>query len=94
MTAHTALVLHPQDDVAVALADLHRGDVVTTSDNQTIELRDDVPFGHKMAVRDIADGARVAKYGHGIGRATQAIRKGQWVHTHNLATTKSDAQAG
>ncbi len=42
--------------------------------------------GHKYARTDIEKGALVYKYGHPIGRATQSIKKGEWVHTHNLRT--------
>ncbi|WP_157017982.1 UxaA family hydrolase [Mesorhizobium xinjiangense] len=43
-----------------------------------------VDQGHKVAVRSIAEGASVVKYGQAIGRATQAIGPGEWVHAHNL----------
>jgi len=43
-----------------------------------------IPAGHKIARRDIAKGDFVVKYGQIIGRATQDIREGEWVHTHNL----------
>ena len=43
-----------------------------------------IPAGHKMALRDIAQGEHVIKYGHIIGRATRDIAQGEWVHSHNL----------
>ena len=43
-----------------------------------------IPAGHKYALRDIAVGEYVIKYGEIIGRATQNIAKGEWVHTHNV----------
>ena len=46
--------------------------------------RGDVPAGHKIALVDIPKGASVIKYGYPIGVATQAIRAGDFVHTHNL----------
>ncbi len=49
-------------------------------------LRDDVPAGHKIAVRPIEPGEPVVKYGFPIGAATTAIAPGAWVHTHNLKT--------
>ena len=45
-----------------------------------------VPAGHKQALRDIPVGDCVIKYGQIIGRATQDIRAGEWVHTHNLCS--------
>ena len=62
--------------------------------NYIIDERDDVgvclektnliPRGHKYALRDIKQGEIVKKYGHTIGRATKDIKKGEWVHSHNL----------
>ena len=47
----------------------------------------EIPTGHKIAVRPIAAGERVFKYGAPIGSATRPIQPGDYVHTHNL---KSD----
>ena len=46
----------------------------------------DIPAGHKVALRDIAAGENVIKYGYPIGHATAPIKTGEWVHTQNLAT--------
>ena len=43
-----------------------------------------IPAGHKYALQDISCGEYVIKYGEIIGRATQDIAKGDWVHTHNV----------
>lgn len=56
-------------------------------------LHNDIKAGHKVAIRDIAEGENIIKYGYPIGRATQNICAGQWVHTHNIKTNlegKSD----
>lgn len=50
----------------------------------------DVPVGHKAALRDIAEGEPVIKYGFPIGHATAPIKAGEWVHSHNLATSLGD----
>ena len=55
--------------------------VIHPSDN--VEVRED---GHKYALRDIAAGEDVVKYGMPIGHATRAIAKGEHVHVDNLAT--------
>ncbi|OYT68060.1 MAG: hypothetical protein B6U65_00645 [Candidatus Wolframiiraptor sp. EX4484-121] len=49
-----------------------------------ITAEDEIPFGHKIALKDIKEGERVIKYGEPIGRATRDIRKGEHVHVHNL----------
>lgn len=74
------LVITSLDNVAVALTDLQRGEDVP------LRLLEDIPRGHKVALRDIPSGAEVIKYGLPIGTATRAIRAGERVHTHNLRT--------
>ena len=64
------LKIHPADNVAVLL-----------TDNTPV-----APRGHKIALRNIAKGEPVVKYGFPIGRATQDIAEGEWVHSNNLAT--------
>ncbi len=53
-----------------------------------IQVLDDVPIGHKLALQDIASGDTVLKYGHDIGRAIADIPKGGHVHVHNLKTKR------
>ncbi len=82
------LVLHPDDDVAVALADLAPGEEVAVPGGGAVVTHEVVPFGHKLALRPIAQGAVVRKYGQPIGRALADIPAGGWVHLHNLASIK------
>jgi len=53
-----------------------------------------IPFGHKMAVVEIAAGDPVIKYGEIIGIATAAIRSGQHVHVHNVRSDRAGAGDG
>ena len=50
------------------------------------QLLEDIPFGHKIALRDFACGEEVVKYGEPIGHITEPVKAGGWVHSHNLAT--------
>ena len=52
-----------------------------------VTLQDDIRAGHKFAVRALAAGLRIRKYGEFIGRTTTAVPAGGWVHVHNLATS-------
>jgi altronate hydrolase len=79
----TILLLHADDDVAVAVRDLVPGDTVA-ADGRTVPVRATVPAGHKVAVRDLPAGSIVHKYGQVIGAATVPIGAGDHVHVHNL----------
>ena len=63
---------------------------VVTEDNSELRAvtNHDVPIGHKVALRDLAVGDTVVKYGQDIGRVVAPIRKGDHVHTHNLKTKR------
>jgi altronate hydrolase len=72
------------DDVAVATRDLAAGTVLAGEEGTALEVRANVPRGHKIALVDVPAGAAVHKYGQSIGRALAGIRRGDHVHTHNL----------
>lgn len=77
------LHLHPDDPVAVLTASARQGDRLTLGD-RTFPLDRDLGLGHKIAIRPIAAGQPVLKYGYPIGTATCAIAPGDHVHLHNL----------
>ncbi len=76
------------DMVAVALRPLKAGETVSVG-TETLLLKEDIPMGHKAALRDIARGEPVIKYGFPIGEATADIPAGAHIHTHNLHTLLS-----
>ena len=78
----------PQDAVAVALRPVKAGETVSWGEG-TLTLKEDIPMGHKAALRDIRKGEAVIKYGYPIGEATEEIPEGTHVHTHNLRTLLS-----
>ena len=78
----------PRDMVAVALKPLRAGEKVSYGDGE-ITLLNDLPMGHKAALREIRKGEAVIKYGFPIGEATEDIPAGAHVHTHNLHTLLS-----
>lgn len=82
--------LRPTDDVATVLWSLRKGETVRVTNGSVareVTLQEDVGAGHKFAVRALAAGLRIRKYGEFIGRTTSAVPAGGWVHVHNLATT-------
>lgn len=84
--------IHSQDNVAVALTDIAAGSVVTI-DNDSVTLGGDIVRGHKFALRAIAKGENVVKYGLPIGHALADIAPGEHVHAHNTRTNLSDLDA-
>lgn len=70
----------PSDDVAVALRDLAAGEALD------VPIAEAIPKGHKVALRAIAAGEAVRKFGFPIGSALADIGVGAHVHSHNLAT--------
>ena len=83
--------IQPGDLVAVALKPLKKGSTVHYGDG-SVTLRDDIPMGHKAALRPIRKGEAVIKYGFPIGEAMEDIPEGAHVHTHNLHTLLSGAK--
>ena len=80
-----ALVLDEGDKVAVAVAAIDPGPVEILGDMVfQCAAAESIPAGHKMALRDMARGTVVLKYGRSIGIATRDIPAGSWVHGHNL----------
>lgn len=87
--AHSFLVHAPDDVVGVAVQDIEPGTAVpgkiqSNGDEFTLDVVDPVPLGHKVALRPLAPGEQVIKYGIAIGRATRDIRAGEHVHVHNV----------
>lgn len=83
-----AIHLHPQDDVAIAKVDLQEGTVLARGSESLpppqVRVHQFIPSGHKIALHEIDPGGPARRYGQVIGFATQAIRAGEHVHTHNL----------
>lgn len=84
------LKINANDNVAVVLADvLTAGDVVEL-DGQRVVVQQEVARGHKVALVDMGAGQQVVKYGYPIGHLTQAVKAGEWIHTHNLKSDLCD----
>jgi altronate hydrolase len=81
---HNAVVIDPADNVATLLVDLQEKQSLVAEGGVTLQLRQDVEAGHKVALRDLAKGEIIRKYGYPIGVAGRSIAAGEHVHTHNL----------
>ena len=88
-----ALLAHRRgDDVAVAVRDADPGQAagvyLESGAGFVIPLRAAVPLGHKVALRDLAEGEQVIEYGVPIGLASCPIAAGDHVHIHNLRSAR------
>ena len=87
------LVHDTADTVGVAVVDIAAGTECTgrdlsTNKSLTAKSAQDIPLGHKLALKDLAVGETVIKYGCEIGKVVQPIKAGQHVHVHNLKTKR------
>lgn len=87
------LVHEQSDNVGVATVDIKIGEVAKGlyMDTQTpaeVKVLNEIPLGHKVALRDFKAGDTIIKYGHDIGRVTATIKVGEHVHIHNLKTKR------
>ena len=78
------IVIHPDDNVAVALKDIKSGEAVSLDPQTCFTARSPIAFSHKILINDVPAGADIIKYGEVIGQAKTGLLKGEWVHTHNL----------
>lgn len=88
MDINLALKVNDKDNVATIFGEVAANTKVEIRDKkgncETITTSNDIPYGHKIAVVDIAIGKEIFKYGEEIGVATKEIKKGDYVHVHNL----------
>lgn len=85
-----AVLVSEKDNVVTAVSDLKKGEDAVYRVGKTtrqIKTNEDIPYGHKIALTQMAKGSDIIKYGETIGRAKSDIEMGQWVHTHNTDET-------
>lgn len=86
-----------QDNVATAVADVIKGELgrikLGENENQKVELKQDILFGHKFALARIPKGSAVIKYGEEIGVALSDIEPGEHVHVHNVDSVRGKGKA-
>jgi len=83
------LKINDNDNVVVALNTIPQGETIKVSVDgaeKEITALEEIPAGHKMAIKDIPEGGEVIKYGYRIGNAKEAIKTGNWIHVHNVKT--------
>lgn len=90
---HKFLIHKHGDHVGVATSDIEQGEKVIgvyMDDDSTVEVdaKGSVPLGHKIAVREAGSGEAVIEYGVQIGKASDGLSVGDYVHTHNLKSAR------
>jgi hypothetical protein len=88
-----AIQIDNQDNVATAIEDIESGESIeiigSAMSNESIIAKGTILSGHKIALEEIQQGGIVRKYGEPIGIATDRIRLGEHVHTHNLESARA-----
>ena len=89
MSLNLALKVNDLDNVATIFANgITDGTIIEVRDkkgnSENVKVIGDVPYGHKIAVKDIKKDEIITKYGEEIGIATADIKVGEYVHVHNL----------
>lgn len=90
-SSRAAILLHPDDNVITLLVDADAEETASAgSEDQCVDVRltEPIRFGHKIAIKPIAEGEEVIKYGMPIGTALAAIEPGAWVHVHNCRSVR------
>lgn len=88
-------VLHDaQDTVAVVVVEgvqagmSLNGWIMDEDRNIVVQAQQDIPIGHKVALKDMAPGDTVIKYGIDMGKVVAPIKTGQHAHVHNIKTKR------
>jgi altronate dehydratase small subunit len=87
MLTRKAIMMEGMDNVATVVEPIEApAEIVVeaASGKVVVHVTDNIPFGHKFAIRDIHEGGLILKYGEPIGVARVDIKAGQHVHVHNL----------
>jgi altronate dehydratase len=88
-----AIQIDEKDNVATTTGEVEAGEQleVISPEGKVIlkpKVAEPVPFGHKLAIKPIKNGENIVKYGEVIGVATQPIKSGAWVNTHNVGSAR------
>ncbi|MBM7603132.1 altronate hydrolase [Metabacillus crassostreae] len=83
--------IHKNDNVAISIRNLTKGEIIENED-LSLTLMEDIPKGHKFSLHEINANENIVKYGSPIGHATEKVKKGFWVHSHNMKTNLSGVE--
>ena len=81
-------IIHPRDNVAVVLTALTAGEAAFAQGVEGLTALSEIPASHKIALADIPAGGEIIKYGETVAVSTRDIKRGEWVHGHNLESKR------
>lgn len=79
------LLINQKDNIVIAVEEIDAGEVIQVK-GKKIKVLSDISLGHKVALKDFAKGEKIIRYGFPIGKTSEEVQKGEWIHTHNLKT--------
>ena len=82
------LKINPADNVVVAITDLKAGEIIS-DEGADVVLKEDVPAGHKVTLKNLTEGENVIKYGYPIGHVRQNVEAGKWINENQIQTNLS-----
>ena len=88
--AANIVVLAESDNVGIAVRDIEVNQMAQPMSGGSVRAREPIPLGHKIALRPIASGERIVRYGVPVGIATADIDTGALVHVHNVRSQYLD----
>ena len=93
--SNTDIIIHDDNDnVGVVVIDSTKKNqeyscwIMESDKTVKIQSVNNIPLGHKIALKDFKEGDIILKYGHDIGKVVASIKKGDHVHVHNVKTKK------
>ena len=93
--SNTDIIIHDdKDNVGVVVIDSTQKNqeyscwIIESDKTVKIQSINNIPLGHKIALKNFKEGDTVLKYGHDIGKVVASIKKGDHVHVHNVKTKK------
>lgn len=91
-----ALLMDEHDNVVTCVKEVKRGQSVAYQDGaelRTLVAEEDIPYCHKIALEDLAEGAEIFKYGESLGKLVAPVKKGHWVNDKNLKSVPRDYES-
>ena len=88
------VLTHPKDNVVTAKSVIRAGTLIEIPGGKKVEVKEEIPFAHKIALRKIPKGGAVIKYGERIGKTVRVIQAGELVHVHNVVGERGKRRRG